>query len=128
MPIRRVAGLARWDRGALPQGGGPLLHVTASFSSDLARSPDPDDTVDSSICYGGVADLCLVEIDPETYRVAIRGYWTVHDSGRILNPLLADGQVRGALAHGIGGAAYREPGADGRGLPLAAPFMDYPVP
>ena len=52
--------------GAVPQGVEPLLHVTASFSSDLARSPAEDDTVDSSICYGGVADLCLVEIDPET--------------------------------------------------------------
>jgi 2-furoyl-CoA dehydrogenase large subunit len=128
MPIRRVAGLAHWDPGALPQGVEPLLHVTASFSSDLARSPGPDDTVDSSICYGGVADLCLVEIDPETYQVAIRGYWTVHDSGRVLNPLLADGQVLGALAHGIGGALYEELVYDGEGTPLAASFMDYLCP
>jgi 2-furoyl-CoA dehydrogenase large subunit len=59
--IRRVAGLAHWDPGSLPPGVEPLLTVTASFSSELARSPDRDDTVDSSICYGGVADLCLVE-------------------------------------------------------------------
>jgi 2-furoyl-CoA dehydrogenase large subunit len=128
LPIRRVAGLAHWDPGALPAGVEPLLHVTASFSSPLARSPDPDDTVDSSICYGAVADLCLVEIDPETCQVAIRGYWTVHDSGRILNPLLADGQVMGALAHGLGGALYEELAFDEAGTPLATSFMDYLCP
>jgi len=128
LPMRRVAGVAHWDPGALPEGVEPLLHVTASFSSQLARSPEPDDTVDSSICYGGVADLCLVEIDPETYQVSIRGYWTVHDSGRILNPLLADGQVMGALAHGIGGALYEELVYDGEGTPLTTSFMDYLCP
>ena len=128
VPIRRVAGAAHWDPGALPRGVEPLLHVTASFSSELARSPGQDDTVDSSICYGGVADLCFVEIDPETYQVTIRGYWTVHDSGRVLNPLLADGQVMGALAHGIGGALYEELVYDAGGNPLAASFMDYLCP
>ncbi|HZV51572.1 MAG TPA: xanthine dehydrogenase family protein molybdopterin-binding subunit [Candidatus Dormibacteraeota bacterium] len=128
LPIRRVAGLAHWDPGALPAGVEPLLHVTASFSSHLARSPGQDDTVDSSICYGAVADLCLVDIDPETYEVAIRGYWTVHDSGRILNPLLADGQVMGALAHGVGGALYEELVFDRAGTPLATSFADYLCP
>ncbi len=102
--------------------------MTASFSSHLARSPGQDDTVDSSICYGAVADLCLVDIDPETYEVAIRGYWTVHDSGRILNPLLADGQVMGALAHGVGGALYEELVFDRAGTPLATSFADYLCP
>ncbi|MGH2930105.1 MAG: xanthine dehydrogenase family protein molybdopterin-binding subunit, partial [Solirubrobacteraceae bacterium] len=87
VPLRRVAGLAHWDPGALPEGVEPLLHVTASFSSQLARSPAADDTVDSSICYGGLVDLVLVELDPDTCQIAVRDYHTVHDSGRILNPL-----------------------------------------
>jgi 2-furoyl-CoA dehydrogenase large subunit len=128
MLLRRVAGLAHWDPGTLAEGIEPLLHVTASFSSQLAQSPGEDDTVDSSICYGGVADLCLVDIDPVTYQLAIRRYVTVHDSGRILNPLLADGQVMGALAHGIGGAIYEELVFDREGTPLATSFMDYLCP
>jgi 2-furoyl-CoA dehydrogenase large subunit len=128
MPIRRVAGLAHWDPGALAEGVEPLLHVTATFSSQLARSPEPDDTVDSSICYGGVADVCLVEIDPDTCQIAVREYATVHDAGRILNPLLADGQVAGAFAHGLGGALLEELVYDAEGTPLAASFMDYLCP
>ncbi|MGH7911650.1 MAG: xanthine dehydrogenase family protein molybdopterin-binding subunit [Candidatus Dormibacteraceae bacterium] len=128
VPLRRVAGLAHWDPGALPEGVEPLLHVTASFSSQLARSPAADDTVDSSICYGGLVDLVLVELDPDTCQIAVRDYHTVHDSGRILNPLLADGQVAGALAHGIGGAMYEELVYDEAGTPLTASFMDYLCP
>ena len=60
--------------------------------------------------------------------MAIRGYWTVHDSGRILNPLLADGQVMGAVAHGVGGALYEELVYDRDGTPLAASFVDYLCP
>jgi 2-furoyl-CoA dehydrogenase large subunit len=128
VPIRRVAGLAHWDPGSLPRGVEPLLTVTASFGSELARSPARDDTVDSSICYGGVADLCLVDIDPDTCAVRVVRYATVHDAGRILNPLLADGQVAGALAHGLGGALYEELVHDPDGTPLTTSFMDYLCP
>jgi 2-furoyl-CoA dehydrogenase large subunit len=125
---RRVAGLAHWDPGALPRGTDPLLHVTASFSSQHARSPEADDTVDSSVCYGGLADLCLVEVDPDTAQVSVREYWTIHDAGRILNPLLADGQVAGALAHGLGGALLEELVYDEEGNPQATSFQDYLCP
>jgi 2-furoyl-CoA dehydrogenase large subunit len=128
VPVRRVAGLAHWDPGALAPGVDSLLSVTASFSSELARAPAGDDTVDSSICYGGVADLCLVDIDAETCAVRVLRYATVHDSGRILNPLLADGQVAGALAHGLGGALYEELVHDPDGTPLTTSFMDYLCP
>jgi 2-furoyl-CoA dehydrogenase large subunit len=128
VPLRRVAGLAHWDPGALPRTVEPLLSVTASFSSELARSPAGDDTVDSSICYGGVGGLCLVDIDPDTCEVRVLRYASVHDSGRILNPLLADGQVAGALAHGLGGALYEEIVHDPDGTPLTTSFMDYLCP
>ncbi len=128
VPLRRVAGLAHWDPGALPRTVEPLLSVTASFSSELARSPAGDDTVDSSICYGGVGGLCIVDIDPDTCEVRVLRYASVHDSGRILNPLLADGQVAGALAHGLGGALYEEIVHDPDGTPLTTSFMDYLCP
>jgi 2-furoyl-CoA dehydrogenase large subunit len=128
VPLRRVAGVAHWDPGALPPGVETLLSVTASFSSVLARSPAADDTVDSSICYGGVADLCLVDLDPQSFAPTVVRYVTVHDSGRILNPLLADGQVSGALAHGLGGALYEELTYDAEGTPRTTSFMDYLCP
>jgi 2-furoyl-CoA dehydrogenase large subunit len=126
--LRRVAGLAHWDPGALPAGVDPVLHVTEHFSSEHARAPAPDDTVDSSICYGALADVCLVEVDPDTLEPRVVEYATVHDAGRVLNPLLADGQVHGALAHGLGGALSEELVYGADGAPLSATFQDYVCP
>ncbi len=52
--------------------------------------------------------MCGVEIDPVTYQVRVDRYVTMHDAGRILNPLIADGQIRGAFAQGIAAALYEE--------------------
>ena len=128
LPVRRVAGLAHWDPGALPPGVDPVLHVTEHFSSEHATAPAPDDTVDSSICYGVLADVCLVDVDPDTLEPRVVEYATVHDSGRLLNPLLADGQVHGALAHGLGGALSEELVYGPDGSPLCATFQDYVCP
>jgi 2-furoyl-CoA dehydrogenase large subunit len=128
LPLRRVAGVAHWDPGSLPPGVDPVLHVTEHFSSEHARSPAPDDTVDSSICYGALADACLVEVDPDTLEARVVEYATVHDSGRVLNPLLADGQVHGALAHGLGGALFEELVYGEDGAPLSSTFQDYVCP
>jgi 2-furoyl-CoA dehydrogenase large subunit len=128
LTLRRVAGVAHWDPGSLPAGVDPVLHVTEHFSSEHARAPAADDTVDSSICYGVVADVCLVEVDPDTLEARVVEYATVHDSGRVLNPLLADGQVHGALAHGLGGALSEELVYAPDGAPLTATFQDYVCP
>ena len=110
------AARAASRRTASPCGGWPALR-TGTRATSRARPPraradghlhppisppDDDDRVNSSACYGFVADVCVVEIDPETAEIAVRSYVTVHDAGRLLNPLLADGQVRGGLAHGLG--------------------------
>jgi 2-furoyl-CoA dehydrogenase large subunit len=128
VPVRRVAGLAHWDPGSLPAGVDPVLHVTEHFSSEHARAPGPDDTVDSSICYGALADVCLIEVEPDTLEPRVVEYATVHDAGRVLNPLLADGQVHGALAHGLGGALSEELLYSPDGTPLSATFQDYVCP
>lgn len=128
IPIRRVAGLAHWDPGALPSGVEPMLHAVEAFSSEYATAPASDDTIDSSICYAAVVDSCLVAVDSDTGQAVVRKYLTVHDSGRILNPLLADGQVHGALAHGLGGALFEELIYDESGTPLATSFQDYLCP
>ena len=45
--------------------------------------------------------MCGIEIDPVTYQVKVDRYVSMHDAGKILNPLIADGQMRGAFAQGI---------------------------
>ena len=105
--VRRLAGAAHWHPSDLTGEAAEGLALTVTYTLPIAP-PDEDDRVNSSACYGFIADVCVVEIDPETAEVAVRSYVTVHDAGRLLNPLLADGQIRGGLAHGLGAALLEE--------------------
>jgi carbon-monoxide dehydrogenase large subunit len=73
--------------------------------------------------------ICEVEIDPETGAFAILRYTAVHDFGRVLNPLLLEGQLHGGVAMGLGQAGFERVVFDPEsGQPLAASFMDYGPP
>ena len=58
----------------------------------------------------------------------LRGYWVSHDSGRLINPTIVEGQIQGAVALGIGSALFEEIRYDETGQPLAASYMDYALP
>jgi carbon-monoxide dehydrogenase large subunit len=70
----------------------------------------------------------IVEIDPETYEVRVVRYVVAEDCGRLINPLIVDGQVHGGVAQGIGAALYEEIIHDEAGQILTASLMDYLVP
>ncbi len=67
-------------------------------------------------------------MDKETYAVKIQRYLVVEDCGRIINPLIVDGQVRGGVAQGIGAALYEEVVYDEEGQLLTGSLVDYLVP
>jgi aerobic carbon-monoxide dehydrogenase large subunit len=69
-----------------------------------------------------------VEVDPDTGAVKVVGFWAVDDFGRIINPMLADGQVMGGVVQGLGQALLEEIVYDARGQPLTGSLMDYAVP
>ena len=58
----------------------------------------------------------------------LRGYWVSHDSGRLINPTIVEGQIQGGVALGIGSALLEEIQYDEAGQPLAASYMDYALP
>jgi 2-furoyl-CoA dehydrogenase large subunit len=126
--LRRVAGTAHWNPEALPPELGPGLEVTAYYAAPNLLPPDDDDRVASSAAHGFVADVAVVEIDADTGKVTILDYVTVHDAGRLLNPLLAEGQVRGGLAHGTAAALFERHVYDDDGNLLTGSFMDYLAP
>ena len=95
--LRRVAGMAHWNPEGLPEGMEPGLSAVAFWSAPNLDPPDADDRVASSAAHGIIVDVCAVEVDPATGEVQVLEYVTVHDAGILLNPLLADGQVREAL-------------------------------
>lgn len=72
--------------------------------------------------------LCLLEVDPGTYGVTFHSYVVAEDCGRIINPMIVDGQVQGAVAQGIGAALLEEIVHDDAGQSIAATFADYLLP
>jgi len=71
---------------------------------------------------------CAVAVDAELGTVAILDYVVVEDGGRLINPMIVDGQVFGGTAQGIGTALYEEMPFDTQGQPLASTLADYLLP
>jgi 2-furoyl-CoA dehydrogenase large subunit len=127
VPLRRLAGTAHWDPAGLPDAVDGLA-LTITYAVPGLAPPDPSDRVNSSAAYGFLADVAVVEVDTTTGEVEVRDYVTVHDAGRILHPALAQGQVLGGLAHGLGAALMERHVYDGDGNLLTTTFLDYPCP
>jgi carbon-monoxide dehydrogenase large subunit len=70
----------------------------------------------------------ILEVDPETMQVKIQKYVVVHDCGRVINPLILDGQIQGGVAQGIGNAYYEKIAYDEQGQLLTGSFSDYLLP
>ncbi len=128
LPFGRVAGTSHWSPVMLPDGMAPALRETAVWSPPELEPPASDDRINTSLTYGFVFDMCGVEIDPLSYQVRVDRYVSMHDAGRILNPLIAEGQMRGAFVQGIAAALYEEFVYDGDGQFLTGTFADYLVP
>ncbi|MFA5581408.1 MAG: xanthine dehydrogenase family protein molybdopterin-binding subunit [Paracoccaceae bacterium] len=78
--------------------------------------------------YPNGAHVAEVEVDPETGKVDTLRYTVVDDLGNLMNPLLAEGQVHGGVAQGLGQALYEHTVFDAEGQLLSATFMDYAMP
>ncbi len=70
----------------------------------------------------------IVETDPETAEITILKYAVVHDCGRLINPMIVEGQIHGGVAQGVGGALYERMAYDESGQLLNASFMDFLMP
>lgn len=99
----------------LPAGEEPGLKATAFYEPDNFTFP-----------FG--THVCVVEIDRDTGEVAIRRYVAVDDCGRVINPLLVDGQVQGGIAQGLGQALFEQLLYDEDGQLVTGSLMDYAVP
>jgi carbon-monoxide dehydrogenase large subunit len=99
----------------LPEGAEPSLDSDATY--------DPDNF---SFPHG--THLCAAEVDTETGDVRLRSYVAVDDVGKVVNPLIVDGQIHGGLAQGIAQALYEEAVYDDEGNLLTTTLADYLVP
>ncbi|MGD0023700.1 MAG: xanthine dehydrogenase family protein molybdopterin-binding subunit [Xanthobacteraceae bacterium] len=127
-PFGRIAGTSHWSPVMLPEGMAPALSETALWAPPELEPPSSDDRINTSLTYGFVFDMCGIEIDPLTYQVRVDRYVSMHDAGRILNPMIADGQMRGAFAQGIAAALYEEFTYNDEGAFLTGTLADYLIP
>lgn len=128
LPFLRMAASPHWAPALLPEGVAPGLRETAFWTAESLGAPDEQDRVNTSAAYGFAFDVCGIEIDRHTGRITIDKYVTTHDAGKILNPALADGQIRGAFAQGLGAALMEEFRYGEDGSFQSGTFADYLVP
>jgi carbon-monoxide dehydrogenase large subunit len=112
----RAVSFAELARAAYTPGSAP-----AGFEVGL----DFTGTFRSAFSFGAGVHATVVEIDRATGRPTIREIVAVDDAGRIINPLLAEGQVLGGIAQGIGEAFYEEACFAPDGQPLSVSFLNY---
>lgn len=128
LSLRRVAGMAHWNPEGLPKEQEPGLSAVAFWAPPTLDPPDDEDRIASSASHGFIVDICAVEVERETGEVRVLDYITVHDAGRLLNPLLADGQVMGGFTHGLAAALYERHVYDEWGNLMTASLVDYLTP
>jgi len=81
-----------------------------------------------TVTYASAVHVAQVEVDPATGAVKLLRYVVAHDCGRVINPIIVDGQVHGGVAQGVGGALFEEMVYDETGQLLTGSLMDYAVP
>jgi len=100
-------------------------NLPANLSPDLAA----DSTFEpSNFTFPFGTHICVVEIDAQTGRPEIQKYIAVDDCGKVINPLLVDGQVQGGIVQGLGQALYEEVVYDDNGQLITGSLMDYALP
>jgi len=102
-------------RGGVTPGTEPGLECTAYFGPDRGSTAS------------GVHAV-VVEVDAETAMAKFLRYVVVHDCGKLINPMLVEGQVQGGVAHGIGNAFFEKLVYDEQGQLMNASFADYLLP
>ncbi|GAA4987634.1 molybdopterin-dependent oxidoreductase [Yinghuangia aomiensis] len=112
-----LAELARdtWLGWNLPKGELPVLEETDVY--------DP-----ANVTFAGSVHVAQVAVDLDTATARVEAYWVVHDSGVVVNPKIADGQIIGGIAQGLGGALLERITYAPDGTPLTTTFLDYLLP
>lgn len=113
--LSELAQRANPLRGAVKPGTEPGLEATAYFGPDRG-------------CTASGVHAMILEVDPQTMMIEIKRYVVVHDCGKVINPLILEGQIHGGVAQGIGNAFYEQLMFAPNGQLLNASFMDYLLP
>ncbi len=117
MPLSELGRVAYFRPDTLPPGFTPELMVTRHCAQR-----------DYPFIFTNGVQASDVEVDGDTGFVKLLKHWAVEDCGRVINPMLVDEQIRGAIVQGIGGALYEECLYDASGQLRNGSMADYLVP
>ena len=112
-----ITEIARWAHHRperIPSDLEPTLEVTSSYGAPPGTG-----------AFSHAVHMALVEVDPALGTVRVLRYVVAEDCGRIVNPMIVDGQVTGGVAQGLGGALLEEIVHDAEGQPLTTSLLDY---
>jgi carbon-monoxide dehydrogenase large subunit len=115
VPLAQIAMMVYLMPGALPIAPAPTLEGLGDFDGGLGG-------------WSQATHACWVEVDLEFGAVRILRYLVVEDCGRLINPAIVDGQIRGGVAQGIGQVLYERAHYDDQGQFVTGTFMDYLLP
>jgi carbon-monoxide dehydrogenase large subunit len=115
MPLGQLAARVAPGIGRMNEHIGPGLEEYEGFQPP-------------TVTFANGVHACVVEVDPETGVVAILAYAVVHDCGRLINPVVVEGQIMGGLAQGLGMALFEELRYDESGQLQNGSLMDYGIP
>ena len=118
-----------------PSRSVPFAQLAAAAHNEELLPPGEEPGVDfpgtnvlSKSPYSFGSHVAVVEVSRENGAIKILQYTGAHDSGKVLNPMLYDGQIHGAIAQGIGQALWEGMVYDSSGQPLSGSLMDYVLP
>jgi carbon-monoxide dehydrogenase large subunit len=117
LTLGEVAAAAYLHIERLPDGLDPCLEVTHYYRPDVDTG-----------AFSYSTHAVTTEVDTDTGDIRLLDYVVVEDCGRVINPLIVEGQVHGGVAQGIGGALLEEIVYDDDGQILTTTFMDYLLP
>jgi len=115
LTLREIAKAVYSEIGRMPKDAREEMEVTKVY--------DPYFGTTTSATH-----IAALELDPETCKVRLKRYLVAEDCGRIINPMIVDGQVHGAVVQGVGAALSEEAIYDSAGQPLTASLADYGIP
>jgi aerobic carbon-monoxide dehydrogenase large subunit len=125
----RVKGVPQMKRTlaevAHALSGVPGFALPGNISPGLAAATDFQPP---ALTYTNGTHVVEAEVEPETGAVRLTRYVVVHDCGRMINPMMVEGQVHGAVVHGIGSTLLEWMRYDDTGQPLTVTFADYLLP
>ena len=112
----------------LPPGMEPGLEVVHYYSFPEADISSAKGKVRSFLTFASAAHAAIVDVDVDTGKISVEGYYIVDDSGNLINPMLVEGQVYGNVAAEVSAALLEEILYDEDGQLISSTFIDYLKP